>query len=232
MKKILKTEDFCSNISRFGRLNEGRKSTEYEKSQTDKKSFKEALEFCCLDSFESEVEKAKSDFGYQGDNLDMLANEIMNLDHDTFVWIYMNGYYGNTLYMLRNADKDFYNELNNWETNPGGLLRNDGGWKETDKYAAILYYRYNSDLTWVCSFDDENFPTNDPRFVDYFLYEVVRIQDMDNCLCHFGFNYKKSFDLNKKIIATEYGYSDSLVNLLYNMYLKYCEAEGVEPEIK
>lgn len=232
MERILRTEQFCGNGTSFGRLDEKRTRASRKRSETEPKTFEEALELCCYNNIGTDVGKEKEGFGYQGDDLGRLENEIRNLDHDTFVRIFEDSYYDGTLYLTRNADQNFYDELYNWDLNLGSLLRNDGGWKETDKYAAIVYYEYDSDLTWVCSFGDDNFPTGDQRFMDYFLYDVVGIQDMDVCLGKFGFRYEKSLELNKRNIAAEYGYSESLADLLYGMYLRYCEHEGVEPEIQ
>lgn len=48
----------------------------------------------------------------------------------------------------------------------------------------------------------------------------------------FVFAYNLSFEDNKKRIMSEYKYPESMIDLVYVMYVKYHEHNGLEAEIK
>ena len=196
--------------------------------------FGRMLHMVCED-YSYDIEREKSNTSYLGDDVKLLIDEIRNLPNEAFI-----EFYGrcdtDSIMLYDNNSEDFVREVNelcNTKHMEGAsLLYNVGSWKQSDKYAALGYPRYDTSWTWACSFGDNDFPTKSDEFMDYFVYVVIDMDGWDADLGKFGFSYSLGFEENKKQIMSRYKYPESMINLVYGMYLKYCRENDIEPEIK
>lgn len=196
--------------------------------------FDKAMHEVCSD-YQYDIEREKKKVPYLEDDVKRLIAEIRNLPVDAFMTLYDESYYSDNIKFYYNNSEDFVKEVNDWckskDIEGASLLYNLGSWKKEDKYAAFIYPK-NGSWTWVCSFDDENFPTKSDEFMDYFVYVVIDMDGWDAYASKFGFDYHMGFEENKRKIMAEYDYPESMIDLVYGMYLKYHEHNGWEPEIK
>lgn len=215
-----------SNIA----LNES--ASEYYNEITDF----ETLVHEIYDSYRYDIDRKKEAVSYLEDDVKKLIAEIRGLPVDAFMDFYSDSYDSDNIMLFYNNSDDFFEAVNDGteRRNVKGmsLLYNTGSWKSDDKYGAIVYTNSGFTKMYVCSFNDENFPTKNDEFMDYFLYIAIDMNGWDAYMSKFGFDYKLGFDENKRKIMAEYDYPESMIDLVYGMYLKYHDHNGWEPEIK
>lgn len=230
MTKIFDFKDFMKHTK-----NGVCKLNENESFNTGfKVSFEDCLD-ALYNSNVSEIDRKKNETSFLGDDVDKLVDEIRNFPNNVFFSFYKDCCDDSeNIIFFDNNSKEFIKTLKLWCENGNiecqNLLYNTGSWDENDEYAAIVYPKWNG--TWVTSFGDDNMPTQNDEFMDYLTYIVIGMNDFDTSLRKFGFNYDIGFADNKRRITSQKGYSESMIDLVYGMYLKYCEHNGLEPEIK
>ncbi len=228
MEKIFDFNTLMNNKS-VGKLNEN--ESYYAKPTMD---FEHCVNALC-DSFGFEISKHKKFTAYLGDYVNKLIAEIRSLPGDVFFRLYTECCdESESMVFFMNNSKEFVDEVEyrceSGDIKCQSVLYNKGSWNVNDKYAAFVYPEWSDH--WITSFNDDNMPTENDDFMEYFVYIVIDMNDWDDRLRKFGFDYLLSFEENKRRVMSEYGYPESMIDLVHEMYCKYCEHYDLEVEMK